>query len=27
LLYVDRKLEPIDSYPGLEKMLENTGRS
>ena len=27
LLYVDRKLEPIESYPGLEKMLENAGRS
>jgi hypothetical protein len=25
-MYVDRKLEPIESYPGLEKMLENAGR-
>ncbi|MEO0491947.1 MAG: hypothetical protein AAF081_00875 [Actinomycetota bacterium] len=26
LMYIDRKLEPIESYPGLEKVLENSGR-
>ena len=25
LLYVDGKLKPIESYPGLEKMLESAG--
>ena len=26
LLYVDGKLKPIESYPGLEKLLESAGR-
>ncbi|MEM8706705.1 MAG: hypothetical protein AAGE98_09630 [Actinomycetota bacterium] len=26
LMYIDRKLDPIESYPGLEKVLENSGR-
>lgn len=26
LMYIDRKLTPIESYPGLEKVLESSGR-
>jgi len=26
LMYIDRKLEPIESYPGLSELMENSGR-
>ncbi len=26
LMYIDRKLEPIDAYPGLTEVLESSGR-